>query len=128
MCVMWHEEWGGGGRVTAKAEGVGNGQSHGKEHCSQYPIQYVCQTKNELLIRFQSHYVVIKHNNNTTVARHFNRCPKPIPGKFEGMDISILSFFHPPPSSRASQELRDRLEKLIHRLSGVVPRGLTLLE
>ena len=50
-------------------------------------------------------------------------------GKFLGMEISILSFLHPPPSSRASQELRDKEEKpWIHRLSSVVPRGLNLLD
>ena len=97
--------------------------------CRSCGIQYVGQTKNKLLTRFQSHHFDIKHNNDTTVARHFNRCPKPIPGKFEGMEISILSFFQQPPSSRASQELRDREEKRwIHRLSSVVPRGLNLLD
>ena len=87
------------------------------------------QTKNKLLTRFQSHHFDIKHNNDTTVARHFNKCPTQNPGKFNGMEISILSFLHPPPSSRASQELRDKEEKRwIHRLSSVVPRGLNLLD
>ena len=53
-------------------------------------IQYVGQTKNKLLTRSQSHHFDIKHNNDTTVARHFNKCPKPTPGKFEGMEISNL--------------------------------------
>ena len=38
-------------------------------------------------------------------------------------------FLHPPPSSRASQELRDKEEKRwSHRLSSVVPRGLNLFD
>ena len=50
-------------------------------------------------------------------------------GKFEGMEISILSFFHPPQSSRVRQALRNREEKRwIHRMSSVVPRGLNLLD
>ena len=96
--------------------------------CRSCGIQYVGQTKNKLLTRFQSHHFDIKHNNDTTVARHFNKCPPQNPGKFNGLEISILSFLRPPPSSRASQELRDKEEKRwIHRLSSVVPRGLNLL-
>ena len=56
--------------------------------------------KKKLLTRFQSHHFDIKHNNDTTVARHFDRCPTPNLGKFEGMEISILSFF--PPATKLS--------------------------
>ena len=42
------------------------------EHCG---IQYVGQTKNRILQRFQGHIFDISHNTNTTVARHFNQCP-----------------------------------------------------
>ena len=97
--------------------------------CRSCGIQYVGQTKNKLLTRFQSHHFDIMHNNDTTVARHFNKCPPQNPGKFNGLEISILSFLRPPPSSRVSQELRDKEEKRwIHRLSSVVPRGLNLLD
>ena len=97
--------------------------------CRSCGIQYVGQTKNKLLTRFQSHHFDIMHNNDSTVARHFNKCPPQNPGKFKGMEISILTFLHPPPNSKASQELRDKEEKRwIHRLSSVVPRGLNLLD
>ena len=92
--------------------------------CRSWGIKYVGQTKNKLLTRFQSHHFDIKHNNDTTIDRHFDKCPPQNPGKFEGMEFSILTFLHPQPTSRTSQELRDREEKRwIHRISGVVSRG-----
>ena len=97
--------------------------------CRSCGIQYVGQTKKQLLTRFQSHYFDISHNNDTTVARHFNKCPKNNPAKFRGMEISILNFIHAAPNSRAGQELRDMEEKRwIHRLTSVFPRGLNLLD
>ena len=42
--------------------------------CQSCGIQYVGQTKNKLLTRFNSHHYDISHNNDTTVARHFNKC------------------------------------------------------
>ena len=43
--------------------------------------------------------------------------------------IVAYTIVHPPPNSKASQELRDKEEKRwIHRLSSVVPRGLNLLD
>ena len=97
--------------------------------CRSCGIQYVGQTKNKLLTRFQSHHFDISHNNDTIVARHFSKCPKHNPAKFSGMEISILNFIHAPPNSRASQDLRDIEEKRwIHRLASVVPRGLNLLD
>ena len=97
--------------------------------CRSCGIQYVGQTKNQLLTRFQSHYFDISHNNDTTVARHFNKCPINNPAKFKGMEISILNFIHAAPNSRAGQELRDMEEKRwIYRLASVVPRGLNLLD
>ena len=58
-------------------------------HCG---IQYVGQTKNKILTRFSSHHFDISHNSDTTVARHFNKCPRHLPAKFDGLSISILSF------------------------------------
>ena len=60
--------------------------------CSYCGIQYVGQTKNKILTRFNSHYFDIQHNSDTTVARHFNECPRDNPAKFDGLIISILSF------------------------------------
>ena len=64
--------------------------------CSSCGIQYVGQTKNKLLTRFNSHHYDISHNHDTTVARHFNRCLSQHPALFEGLNISILS--HPRPA------------------------------
>ena len=95
--------------------------------CSNCGIQYVGQTKNKLLTRFNSHHFDISHNNDTTVARHFNKCPRLQPAKFEGVHISVLSFIRAPPDTKAGQAERDKEEKRwIHRLSSVVPRGLNL--
>ena len=97
--------------------------------CSSCGIQYVDQTKNKLLTRFNSHHFDISPNSDTTVARHFNKCPRPQPAKFEGLHISILSFIRAPPNTKAGQAERDKEEKRwIHRLSSVVPRGLNLLD
>ena len=42
--------------------------------CNNCGIQYVGQTKNRLLTRFQGHFNDIAHDRDTTVARHINRC------------------------------------------------------
>ena len=87
----------------------------------------IFESNNGLVV--QSYHFDIAHNNNTTVARHFDRCAKHNPAQFSGMEISILNFIHAPPTSRASQDLRDIEEKRwIHRLASVVPRGLNLLD
>ena len=91
--------------------------------------QYVGQTKNKLLTRFNSHFFYITHNNDTTVAIHFNKCPPQNPAKTDGLRISVLSFIQSPPDTRAGQTERDVEEKRwIHRLSSVVPRGLNVLD
>ena len=97
--------------------------------CSSCGIQYVGQTKNKLLTRFNSHHFDISRNSDTTVARHFNKCPQLQPAKFEGLHISILSFIRSPPDTKAGQAEWDKEEKRwIHRLSSIVPRGLNLLD
>ena len=88
--------------------------------CTTCGIQYVGQTKNRLLTRFQ---------NDTTVSRHFNKCPSSRPAHFAGLEISVLSFIKNPSNSRAGQLERDREEKhWIHRLATVVPKGLNLMD
>ena len=97
--------------------------------CSHCGIQYVGQTKNKLLTRFNSHIFYINRNSDTTVARHFNRCPSHKPAMTDGLQISVLSFIRSPPDTKAGQSERDMEEKRwIHRLSSVVPRGLNLLD
>ena len=39
--------------------------------CKSCHIKFVGQTRNRIIDRFQGHIYDIKHNNNTTVARHF---------------------------------------------------------
>ena len=51
--------------------------------CSSCGIQYLGQTKNKLLTRFNSHFYDISHNSDTTVARHFNKCPRLKPAMFD---------------------------------------------
>ena len=97
--------------------------------CCNCGIQYVGKTKNKILTRFNSHHYDISHNSDTTVARHFNKCPRHAPAKFDGLSISILSFIRAPPDTKFGQAERDKEEKRwIHRLSSVVPRGLNLLD
>ena len=70
----------------------------------------------------------ISHNSDKMVARHFNRCPRHNPAKFEGL-ISILSYIHTPCHTKAGpveQDLEER--RWIHRFSSMVPRGLNLLD
>ena len=39
--------------------------------CNWCQTKYEGQTRNGIIDRFQGHILDIKHNNNTTVARHF---------------------------------------------------------
>ena len=71
--------------------------------CSHCGIQYVGQTKNKILTRFNSQHYDISHNGDNKVARHFNKCPRHAPAKFEGLSISILSFIRAPPDTKAGQ-------------------------
>ena len=94
--------------------------------CKNCSIQYVGQTKNCLLTRFQGHYFDIKSQNDTTVSRHFNRCPPTSPAMFNGLSISILSFIKSLANSNAGQNERDREEKRwIHRLQSLWTNNLT---
>ena len=79
--------------------------------CKHCGIHYVGQTKNRLLTRFQGHYHDIKTKNDTTVSRHFNKCPNGKPSLFDGIRISILSFMHHPSDTTSSQRERDIEEK-----------------
>ena len=97
--------------------------------CKHCGIHYVGQTKNRLLTRFQGHYHDIKTKNDTTVSRHFNKCPNGKPSLFDGIRISILSFMHHPSDTTSSQRERDIEEKRwMQRLSSIVPKGLNLMD
>ena len=95
-------------------------------HCS---IQYVGQTKNRILKRFQGHIFDIAHNNDTTVARHFNQCPPERPTLTSGMIISVVSFIRSHPDTSESRTQRDTQERRwMHRLASITPNGLNLMD
>ena len=70
------------------------------DHCG---IQYVGQTKNRILKRFQGHIFDISHDTDTTMARHFNRCPTETPSLHKGMKISLATFISSLPDTREGQ-------------------------
>ena len=57
--------------------------------CAYCGIQYVGQTKNRLLTRFQGHFNDIDHDRDTTVARHLNRCTNRISGTCDSSKFII---------------------------------------
>ena len=97
--------------------------------CMTCKIQYVGQTKNRLITRFQGHYHKIKHDNDTTVGRHFKRCPKETPLKFHSVQISVLQFIR---NARLQITLKRRLKanalrvKKTKRWRGGNPRPMVL--
>ena len=97
--------------------------------CRHCQSQYVGQTKNRLLTRFQGHFNDIIHDRDTTVARHFNRCPPDNPSMSSGLSISILSFINSHPESREARQRRDTEERRwMHQLSTITPNGLNLMD
>ena len=93
--------------------------------CKRCHIKYVGQTKNKIIDRFQGHIFDIKHNNNTTVARHFhshNDHSNP------SMIIHILEYIRLPKDVPRSKSIRDNRELVwIHRLNTLIPNGLNIL-
>ena len=97
--------------------------------CVQCGIQYVRQTKNRILKRFQGHIFDIAHDSDMTVARHFNRCPSESPKLHKGMIISVATFISSSPESRESKIRRDSEEKRwMHRLGSITLNGLNLMD
>ena len=97
--------------------------------CKTCGIQYVGQTKNRLLTRFQGHIFDITHNTDTTVARHLNTCPPDNPALTDGLVIMVISFIPSHPDSRDAKQHRDREEKRwMHRLQTITPQGLNLMD
>ena len=97
--------------------------------CTTCGIQYVGQTKNRILTRFQGHIFDITYDKDTTVARHFNRCPPLKPSRLDGYTITIASFIPSNPESRDAKQHRDKEEKRwMHRLQTITPQGLNLMD
>ena len=94
--------------------------------CNWCHIKYVGQTKNRIIDRFQGHIFDIKHNNKTTVGRHFhshNDHTNP------SMIIHIIEFIRLPKDIPRSKSIRDNRELVwIHRLNTLIPNGLNIMD
>ena len=75
--------------------------------CNWCHIKYVRQTKNRSIDRFQHHIFDIKHNNNTTVARHFHSHRDQT---HHSMIIHILEYIWLPKDIPRSKSIRDNRE------------------
>ena len=83
--------------------------------CNWCQTKYVGQTRNRIIDRFQGHIFDIKHNNNTTVARHFGSHKDHID---PNMITHILEYIRLPRDLPRSNSLRDSRELVwIHRLN-----------
>ena len=99
--------------------------------CKYCGAQYVGQTLERLMDRFQGHSGDIDNNRDKPVGRHFNSCPPPpsIPSRWQGFDITVLSFIKSPPRSPAGiLELNLEERRWMHRLCSITPNGLNLLD
>ena len=94
--------------------------------CRWWHIKYVGQTKNRIIDRFQGHIFDIKHNNNTTVARHFlSHSDQTNPS----MIIPILEYIRLPRDIPRSKSIRDNRELVwIYRLNTLIPNCLNILD
>ena len=95
--------------------------------CKRCGIQYVGQTKNRLMDRFQGHFYNIGHNRPMSeIGRHFNT------NGHKGLDdveIHILDFIHAHPEGKKSKHLRDLIEyNWIQRLHTNAPTGLNIMD
>ena len=94
--------------------------------CNWCHIKYVGQTKNRILDRFQGHMFDIKHNLNTTVARHFGSHNDQLD---PNMTIHILEYIRLPKDLPRSSSLSDTRELVwIHKLNTLIPNGLNILD
>ena len=92
--------------------------------CNWCHNKYVGQTKNRIIDRFQGHIFHTKHNNNTTVARHFESHNDHLD---PNMTTHILEYIRLPKDIPGSNSLRDNRELIwIHRLNTLIPNGLNI--
>ena len=108
---------------------MGTCQSNNLIHCLECNCchtKYVGQTKNRIIDRFQGHIFDIKHNHNTTVARHFESHSDHLD---PNMTIQILECIRLPKDLPRSNSLRGNRELVwIHRLNTLIPKGLNILD
>ena len=92
-------------------------------------MQYVGQTKNRLMTRFQGHMFDITHDNDTTVARHLNRCLKESALSTQSFTIHVATFITQAADSLAARISRDGEERRwMHRLHTITRFGLNLMD
>ena len=125
------------GRIKSKASGRDYTSRHNVTckssnliyciSCKQCGMQYVGQTKNRLMDRFQPHFYNIGHNRpNSELARHFNQTDH---HGLDDVEIHIVDFIHAHPQGQKSKYLRDLIEfKWIQRLHTNAPLGLNLMD
>ena len=95
--------------------------------CKTCKKQYVGQTKNTIVQRFQGHFFNIRHKKQTdAVGMHFSQ---PDHRGLKDLSIQILEFIRLPPQSEKALYLRLTIEKSwIHKLRCPAPRGLNIFD
>ena len=95
--------------------------------CKTCQKQYVGQTKNTIVQRFQGHFFNIRHQKQTdAVGLHFSQ---PDHHGLKDLSIQILEFIKLPPQSEKALYLRLTIEKSwIHKLRCPAPRGLNIFD
>ncbi len=107
--------------ISCQTENVIYGLTCTAPNCG---TQYVGQTKNRIMDRFNGHTSDIRLSKDTTVARHMathgvTRNPP--------IRIGILEFINAPPDSDRAQKLRNKWEKMwMARLNSYIPQGLNI--
>ena len=95
--------------------------------CTKCKIQYVGQTKNRLMDRFQGHFYNIGHNRPMSeIGKHFNSVGH---NGLDDVEIHIVDFIHAHPHGQKSKQLRDLIEfNWIQRMHCNAPTGLNLMD
>ena len=95
--------------------------------CTQCGIQYVGQTKNRLMDRFQAHfYSISAKKTNTEIGKHFNSVNHQ---GLQNVEIHIVDFIHAHPAGEKSRFLRNLIEfNWIQRMHSNAPTGLNVMD
>ena len=95
--------------------------------CRKCSIQYVGQTKNRLIDRFQSHFYNIGHNRpGSEICKHFNSLGH---HGLADVEIHILDFINTHPAGSKSKKIRDLIGfNWIQRMHTSAPTGLNVMD
>ena len=94
--------------------------------CTRCGIQYVGQTKNRLMDRFQSHFYIGHNRPGSEIGKHFNSLNHK---GLNNVEIHILDFVHAHPAGSKSKKLRDLIEfNWIQRMHTNAPAGLNVMD